>query len=74
MHRDGEAIVRVEGGDTVIITYRGKERARLVRIEESDRKIENPAASDAFGMWADRADMRDVDENTESVSFKISAE
>jgi prevent-host-death family protein len=46
----------VDRGETVLITRRGKVRARIVRADEteaSDPQQENPFV----GMWRDRADM-----------------
>ena len=55
-----EVLDCVDRGETVVVTYRGKPRARLVRIESA------PAATAAsgiagFGMWKDRADLADVE-------------
>ena len=47
----------VERGETVLITRRGKVRARIVRADEpraQGAEPENPFV----GMWHDRADMR----------------
>lgn len=48
----------VERGEPVVITYRGRPRARLVPFDA----VEVSAGTDmpAFGMWEDRADMEDV--------------
>ncbi len=47
----------VERGEEVTITYRGRPRARVVRIEEG---LEAPAGeTELFGLWADREDMAD---------------
>ena len=47
----------VERGEEVTITYRGRPRARVVRIEEGR---ETPAGeTELFGLWADREDMAD---------------
>jgi len=45
----------VDRGEEVTITFRGRPRARVVRIEGDSE----PAASEAelFGLWADRDDL-----------------
>ena len=60
--RVGEILACVERGEVVTVTYRGKPRAKLVRIEppDEDASYEQAPAS-AFGMWEDRTDMDDVD-------------
>ncbi len=60
--RVGEALACVERGEVVTITYRGKPRARLVRIERpgEDASYEHAPVS-AFGMWEDRTDMDDME-------------
>ena len=60
--RVGEALALVERGEQVTVTYRGKPRAKLVPIERSEEAPGyEPAPASAFGMWADRTDMDDVD-------------
>lgn len=56
-----ELISATDRGEQVIITYRGKPRAKLVPFvtEESEARSEhNPA----FGIWSDQADELSVDE------------
>lgn len=47
----------VARGEEVVITYRGKPRARLVPVEEGPFE---PAAADLFGMWRDHEATEDV--------------
>ena len=57
-----EVLARVERGEVVTVTYRGKPGAKLVPIQQPD--IDAPqerAPASAFGMWEDRTDMDDVD-------------
>lgn len=61
-NRIGEALACVERGDSVVITYRGKPKARIVGIEEGGQGSTALEESAAFGMWSDREDMRDVGE------------
>lgn len=48
----------IDRGETVTVTYRGKEKARLVPIasEKPKMKVEDHPAC---GMWKDREDMKD---------------
>ena len=58
--RVGEALACVERGETVVITYRGKPKARLVGIEQR-RKAEKVSGELAgFGMWKDHESMQDA--------------
>ena len=54
------AFACLDRGETVTITYRGKPRAKLVRVDESVRDEDRMPA---FGMWRDREDMADVEAN-----------
>ena len=47
----------VDRGESVLITHRGKPRAKIVPVaDEDDSNAENPFV----GMWRDREDMKDV--------------
>ncbi len=60
--RVGEVLAHLDRGEPVIITYRGKPRARLVGIEaEGEATHRGEGSFPAFGMWADRDDLSDVD-------------
>jgi prevent-host-death family protein len=48
----------VARGEEVTITMRGKPVARLVTIDR--RRKKNLEIDTIFGMWSDRADLRDV--------------
>ena len=55
-HKLLEAVSR---GEEVVITYRGKARARIVRYKRtSDARVAKHAL---FGMWADNSQVTDVD-------------
>ena len=55
-HKILEAVSR---GEEVVITYRGKARARIVRYKKAkEARGENHAL---FGMWADNLQTADVD-------------
>ncbi len=55
-----EALNCVDRGEAVIVTYRGKPRARLVKIESVPAATATPGIA-SFGMWKDRVDLADVD-------------
>jgi len=51
----------VDRGQEVTITHRGKARAKLVPIRAARRATRpEPHKLPAFGMWKDRADVKDV--------------
>jgi prevent-host-death family protein len=47
----------VDRGEEVTITFRGRPRARIVRIDE-DRETA-VGATELFGLWADRDDLEE---------------
>lgn len=49
---------RLEMGEEITVTYRGKAKAKLVPIGNTEKPVKK-AANKLFGMWADRTD--DVD-------------
>lgn len=55
-----EILAAIERGEEVIITYRGKDKARLVPLKEGQH---TPAQKSAplFGIWSDNERVRDVD-------------
>ena len=55
--RTKELLEAVERGEQVIITYRGKARAKVVAIDS-----ESPALpeKELFGIWSDYEDAQDV--------------
>ena len=59
--RVGEVLKTLDRGEAVTVTYRGKPRAKLVRIDEEGGGASRGAGNfPAFGMWRDRDDMTDV--------------
>jgi prevent-host-death family protein len=50
-----DAVLR---GEEVVITYRGKARARMIRYDKAHAKKGNAHA--LFGMWADHSLVADV--------------
>lgn len=49
---------RADRGEEVVITYRGKPRAKLVSI--SRRRPASPQDTPLFGIWKNRRDVKDV--------------
>ncbi len=54
-----KVLAAVYRGETVILTYRGKPRARIVPAGEKPRPRMRVTDHPAFGMWKDREDMKD---------------
>ena len=52
----GELLDLVDHNEEVIITYRGKQRAKLVPIVDKSKETKNPI----IGMWDDRKGFEDV--------------
>lgn len=57
-YRTKDVLKAVERGQIVTVLYRGKEKARILPV--SARSHAKLRASEAFGLWKDRRDMRDV--------------
>ena len=52
----------VDRGEPVVLTYRGKPRARLVGVdEEAANENRDPDDLPMFGMWSDRDELDDVE-------------
>lgn len=54
---------RVARGEEVILTYRGRDAARIVPVEERRppfSKADSAAIDELFGLWCDREDLPDV--------------
>jgi prevent-host-death family protein len=49
----------IDRGETVTVTYRGKEKARLVPIQAKPEEELKPSDHPFCGMWKDREDMND---------------
>jgi prevent-host-death family protein len=58
--RTKEIIAALDRGESVTITYRGKEKGTIVPARPKKRR--SIAESPMFGMYKDRKDMEDVDE------------
>lgn len=48
----------VERGEEVIITYRGRPRAKIVALEQESSSVPD---RELFGIWKDREDLPDVE-------------
>ena len=55
-----EVLDCVDRGEQVVVTYRGKPRAKLVGIESAQDSAATRGDA-GFGIWKDRTDLADVD-------------
>ena len=58
--RVGEIHACVDQGESVIIVYRGKPRAKLFGIDEAGETESDGGDFPGFGMWENHEEMRDV--------------
>lgn len=59
-YRMKDVLRAIDRGETVTVTYRGKEKARLVPFDSAAKRVlVNPKDHPACGMWKDREDMAD---------------
>ena len=72
--RTGEILACVDRGESVVITYRGKPRAKLVGIEQIDHRKRMPREIAGFGMWKDREDLQDVDAFVQGLRYPRDAD
>jgi antitoxin (DNA-binding transcriptional repressor) of toxin-antitoxin stability system len=49
----------VERGEEVTITYRGRARAQILRLDNGQQPAESASENELFGLWADRDDLID---------------
>jgi prevent-host-death family protein len=54
-----ELLDTVNRGEEVVITFRGKPRAKLIPYTEEREKVIN---NELFGIWKDNDEIQDVDE------------
>jgi prevent-host-death family protein len=58
-YRTKDVLKAVERGETVTVLYRGKEKARILP-PPSKKQRTSLRTDEAFGLWKDRKDMRNV--------------
>lgn len=61
----GKMLKRVARGQEIIITYRGKKVAKLVSLDEQNKKVSTDKTSiknEFFGLWKDHDNSLSVDE------------
>jgi antitoxin (DNA-binding transcriptional repressor) of toxin-antitoxin stability system len=58
-YRMKDVLSAVERGETITVLHRGKAKAQLVPIETQTARGKL-RAQEAFGLWKDREDLRDV--------------
>jgi prevent-host-death family protein len=59
--KPGQIIEQASRGTEVIITIRGKKRARLVPYKSAGRNSDLETDDEIFGLWKDRTDTESVD-------------
>ena len=60
-HNMKEILNALDRNETVTLLYHGKERAQIVPLPARRKRTVKPSEHPAFGMWADREDMEDVE-------------
>jgi prevent-host-death family protein len=66
--KPGRIIELAERGTDIVITLRGKKKARLIPYKPSVRENAPDYKADTiFGMWADKGDIENVDDYIQSV-------
>ena len=66
----GKIIDHVACGQEVIVTFRGKEMAKIVPLEkehETDNLETDKKEESIFGMWKDREEFENVDESVRNL-------
>jgi len=58
----GKIISRVNTGQEITITYRGKPRAKIVPIVGRQNNNLEETEDELFGIWKNRKDIKDVDQ------------
>jgi len=58
-YRMKDVLKAIERGEVVTVLYRGKPKARMVPLSRQ-REARRLSAHEAFGLWRDRDDLRDV--------------
>jgi antitoxin (DNA-binding transcriptional repressor) of toxin-antitoxin stability system len=58
-YRMKEVLGALDRGETVTVSYRGKEKAKLVPIVKEELPTSKVTELPFFGMWKDREDMAD---------------
>ena len=58
-YRTKDVLKAVERGETVTVLHRGKEKARILPLPSKKQRT-SLRTDEAFGLWKDRKDMRNV--------------
>jgi len=58
-HKMKEIMAALDRNEAVTITYRGKDRAVMIPVEQAKRRI-SASEHPACGMWKNRREMKDV--------------
>ena len=59
-YKTKEIIAAIERGEEVLLTYRGKEKAIIVPIENKSREKQNSEEGSLFGIWRENKLVGDV--------------
>lgn len=57
-----DVLSALDRGETVTITYRGKDKGVMYPVAKAERKSGRLAEHPTFGIWRDRDDLHDVDQ------------
>ena len=58
-YRMKEVMRAIDRGETVTVFYRGKQKAKLVPLDQEEKPKMRLKDHPAVGMWKDREDMKD---------------
>ena len=57
----------IDRGEDVIVTYRGKQRARIEAINDSSESDQKVSESPLFGIWSDYDETNDVNQYVDNL-------
>ncbi len=60
-YKTSDIIKAIERGEEVVITYRGKPKAKIVPFEDKKERRKILKTHPAFGIWRDNEKVKDVD-------------
>jgi len=58
----GRILSKVNKGQDIIITYRGKPSARIIPITTGETAYNDDTEDELFGVWKDRKDIENVEQ------------
>ena len=60
-YRTKEIIAALDRGEEVLLTYRGKEKAKMVPVRKKTMKKEDGEENSLFGIWSEYEMVENVD-------------